>query len=188
MGTISTAEFHNGAKIELDGVPFSITWFQHVKPGKGAAFVRTKLKSLRDGRVLDKTFRSGEKTTTPDLVITEMQFLYSAGDEYVFMDNTTYDQVSLSRDQLGDARDFMLDNMEVKVMYHNGQPIDVEIPMFLELEVVETDPGVKGDTASGGNKPATLSTGAVVKVPLYLEVGERIKVDTRNCTYIERAK
>ena len=188
MGTISTAEFRNGAKLELDGVPFNIVEFQHVKPGKGGAFVRTKLKSLRDGRVLDKTFRAGEKVDTPDLTHAVMQYLYQAGDEYVFMDNETFEQVSLTPDQLGDAVDFMLESMEVKVLYHNGAPIDVEIPNFLELEIVDTDPGVKGDTASGGAKPATLSTGAVVKVPLYIEVGERVRVDTRNRTYMERAK
>ncbi len=188
MGTISTAEFRNGGKIELDGVPFTITEFQHVKPGKGGAFVRTKLKSLRDGRVLDKTFRAGEKVNTPDLSVAAMQYLYATGDEYVFMDNDTYEQVTLTVDQLGDAKDFMLDNMEVKVLYHNGMPIDVEIPMFLELEIADTDPGVKGDTASGGSKPATLTTGAVVKVPLYIEVGEKIRVDTRTRTYMERAK
>jgi elongation factor P len=188
MGTISTAEFRNGAKLEMNGVPFSIVEFQHVKPGKGPAFVRTKLKSLKDGRILDKTFRSGEKVEVPDLTHSEMQYLYQDSDGYVMMDNETFDQVSLTADQLGDARDFMMENIEIKVLYHNGLPIDVEIPTFLELEIVDTDPGVKGDTASGGSKPATLSTGAVVKVPLYIEIGERIKVDTRNRTYIERAK
>ncbi len=188
MGTISTAEFRNGSKLEMAGVPYTVIDFQHVKPGKGGAFVRTKIKSLRDGRVLDKTFRSGEKVDVPDLTHASMQYLYQAGEDFVFMDNDTYDQVSLSADQLGDARDFMLENIEAKVLYHNGMPIDVEIPSFLELEIVDTDPGVKGDTASGGSKPATLSTGAVVKVPLYIEIGERIKVDTRNRTYIERAK
>jgi len=188
MGTISTAEFRNGSKLELSGVPYTVVEFQHVKPGKGGAFVRTKIKSLRDGRVLDKTFRSGEKVDVPDLTHAAMQYLYQAGDDFVFMDNDTYDQVELSGKQLGDARDFMLENIETKVLYHNGEPIDVEIPNFLELEIVDTDPGDKGDTASGGTKPATLSTGAVVKVPLYIEIGERVRVDTRNRTYIERAK
>ncbi|MDH4228639.1 MAG: elongation factor P [Nitrospirota bacterium] len=188
MGTISTAEFRNGAKVEIDGVPYNIVEFQHVKPGKGGAFVRTKLKSLKDGRVLERTFRSGEKLDAPDLTYTTMQYLYQSGDDYVFMDNSTYDQVTMSADQLGDAVDFMVENMEVKVLYHQNQPIDVEIPNFLDLEIVETDPGVRGDTASGGSKPAKVSTGAVVKVPLYIEVGERIKVDTRTHSYIERAK
>jgi elongation factor P len=188
MAVISTAEFRNGGKIELDGEPFTIVDFQHVKPGKGAAFVRTKLKSLKDGKVLDRTFRSGEKVDVPDLTYAVMQYLYRQGDEYVLMDTTTFDQTTLTRDQLGDAQDFMQENMEVKVTFHEGRPIDVEIPNFLELEIVETDPGVRGDTATGGNKPATLETGAVVKVPLYIETGERIRVDTRTRTYIERAR
>jgi len=188
MAVISTAEFRNGSKIELDGEPYAITDFQHVKPGKGGAFVRTKLKNLRDGRVLERTFRAGEKLDVPDLTHSAMQFLYAQGDEYALMDTATYDQISLTRDQLGEAADFMQEGMEVKVLFHQGRPIDVEIPNFLELVIVETDPGVRGDTASGGTKPAKLETGAVVKVPLYMEVGERIKVDTRNRTYIERAK
>jgi elongation factor P len=188
MATMSTAEFRNGTKLELDGEPYTIVDFQHVKPGKGGAFVRTKLKSLRGGRVLDRTFRAGEKVDVPDLTHATMQYLYNQGDEYVFMDNTTFEQVTLTADQLGEAVDFMQENMEVKVLFHRGEPIDVEIPNFLELEIVETDPGVRGDTATGGAKPATLETGAVVKVPLYIEAGERIRVDTRNRTYIERAK
>ena len=189
MGTISTAEFRNGSKLKLDGVPYTVVEFQHVKPGKGPAFVRTKIKSLKDGRVLDRTFRAGEKVEMPDLTHSVMQYLYQAGSEYMFMDNETYDQVSLTAGQLGPAVDFMMENMEVKVLYFEGEPIDVEIPTFLELEVVETGPGVRGDTASSGaTKPATLETGAVVKVPLYLEAGERIRVDTRTCTYMERAK
>lgn len=188
MATISTAEFRNGAKLELDGEPYTIVDFQHVKPGKGGAFVRTRLKSLKGGKVIDRTFRSGEKVEVPDLTHTVMQYLYNQGDDYVFMDTTTFDQVTLTQDQLGEARDFMLENIEVKVLFHRGEPIDVEIPNFLDLTIVETDPGVRGDTATGGAKPATLETGAVVKVPLYLEVGERIRVDTRTRTYIERAR
>ncbi|MBI5136262.1 MAG: elongation factor P [Nitrospirae bacterium] len=188
MGTISTAEFRNGSKLEIDGVPYTIIEFQHVKPGKGGAFVRTKIKSLKDGRVLERTFRSGEKLDTPDLTYAVMQYLYQSGDEYMFMDTSTFDQVGLTADQLGDAVDFMQENMEAKVLLYKGEAINVEIPNFLELEIVETDPGVKGDTASGGSKPAKLATGAVVKVPLYIEVGERIRVDTRTRTYIERAK
>jgi len=140
------------------------------------------------GRVIDRTFRAGEKADVPDLTHTVMQYLYAQGDDYVFMDTGTFEQVTLTRDQLGEAVDFMQESMEVKVLFHRSEPIDVEIPNFLELEIVETDPGVRGDTASGGTKPATLETGAVVKVPLYIEVGERIRVDTRNRTYIERAR
>jgi len=188
MAVISTAEFRNGTKLELDGEPYTIVEFQHVKPGKGGAFVRTRLKSLKDGRVVDRTFRSGEKLDVPDITHAVMQYLYRQGDEYVFMDTTSFEQVTLTGDQLGAARDFMAENMEVKVMFHEGRPIDVEIPNFLELAIAETDPGVRGDTASGGSKPATLETGAVVKVPLYIEAGERIRVDTRTRTYIERAR
>jgi elongation factor P len=188
MAVISTAEFRNGAKIELDGEPYTMVEFQHVKPGKGGAFVRTKLKSLRGGKVLERTFRAGEKVEVPDLTHAVMQFLYAQGDEYSLMDTTTYDQIALRGEQLGEARDFMQEGMEVKVLFHKGAPIDVEVPNFLDLEIVETDPGIRGDTASGGTKPATLETGAVVKVPLYMEVGERIKVDTRTRTYVERAK
>jgi len=185
---ISTAEFRNGAKIEIEGEPFVIIEFQHVKPGKGGAFVRTKLKSLKSGNVMDRTYRSGEKLETPNLEEKNMQYLYSSGDEYFFMDNDSYEQQSMSADQLGDGKKWLKENMIIKVLYHNGNPIGVEVPLFVELKVVQSDPGVKGDTASGGTKPATLETGAVVKVPLYLEEGEVIKVDTRTGEYIERVK
>jgi elongation factor P len=185
---ITTAEFRNGAKIEIDGEPFVIIEFQHVKPGKGGAFVRTKLKSMKTGNVIDRTYRSGEKLDTPNLEEKNMQFLYSTGDEYFFMDNETYEQSSLSAKQMGDNKNWLKENMAVKVLYHNGNPINVEVPMFVELKVVKADPGVKGDTAAGGTKPATLETGAVVKVPLYLNEGEVIKVDTRTGEYLERVK
>jgi elongation factor P len=185
---ISTAEFRNGAKIEIDGEPFVIVEFQHVKPGKGGAFVRTKLKSMKTGNVIDRTYRSGEKLDTPNIEEKNMQFLYATGDEYFFMDNETYEQSSLSAKQMGDNKNWLKENMVVQVLYHNGNPINVEVPMFVELKVVRTDPGVKGDTAAGGTKPATLETGAVVKVPLYLEEGEVIKVDTRTGEYLERVK
>ena len=185
---ISTAEFRNGAKLELDGEPFVIIEFQHVKPGKGGAFVRTKLKSLKTGNVIDRTYRSGEKLDTPNLEEKNMQYLYNTGDEYFFMDNETYEQFSLTEKQIGDSRVWHKEDMIIKVLYHNGNPLSVEVPMFVELKVVRTDPGVKGDTAAGGTKPATLETGAVVKVPLYLEEGEVIKVDTRTGEYLERVK
>ena len=185
---ISTAEFRNGAKIEIEGEPFVIIEFQHVKPGKGGAFVRTKLKSLRTGNVMDRTYRSGEKLETPDLEERNMQYLYSSGDEYFFMDQESYEQSTLTEKQLGDNRKWLKENTVIQVLYHNGLPIGVEVPMFMELKVVKSDPGVKGDTASGGSKPATLETGAVVKVPLYLEEGEVIKVDTRTGEYLERVK
>ena len=185
---ISTAEFRNGAKIEIDGEPFEIVEFQHVKPGKGGAFVRTKLKSLKTGNVIDRTYRSGEKVETPNLEEKSMQYLYSSGDEYFFMDNETYEQTSMTGKQLGENKKWLKEETGIQVLYHNENPIGVEVPMFMELKVVQTDPGVRGDTASGGTKPATLETGAVVKVPLYLEEGEVIKVDTRTCEYLERVK
>lgn len=185
---VSTAEFRNGLKIEIDGEPCVIVEFQHVKPGKGGAFVRTKLKSLRTGNVIDRTYRSGEKLDVPDLEEKNMQYLYAADKDRIFMDTSTYEQISLSEKQLGDNIHYLKENMEIKVLYHKGQPINVDIPMFVELAIVRTDPGVRGDTASGGSKPATLETGAVVKVPFYLNEGDVVKVDTRTGTFIERVK
>jgi elongation factor P len=185
---VSTTEFRNGLKIEIDGEPFVIVEFQHVKPGKGGAFVRTKFKSLKSGNVTDKTFRAGEKVDVPDLEEKTMQYLYSADKDRVFMDTTSYEQVSLSEKQLGDSVYYLKENMEIKVLYHKGTPINIEVPMFVELMIAKTDPGVRGDTASGGSKPATLETGAVVKIPLYMNEGDFIKVDTRTGTFIERVK
>ncbi len=185
---VSTTEFRNGLKIELDGEPFIIVEFQHVKPGKGGAFVRTKFKSLKTGNVIDRTFRSGEKVDVPELEEKKMQYLYAADKDRIFMDTTTYEQISLSEQQLGDSISYLKENMEIKVLYHKGMPINIEVPMFVELVIAKTDPGVRGDTASGGSKPATLETGAVVKVPLYMNEGDVIKVDTRTGTFIERVK
>ena len=185
---VSTTEFRNGLKIEIDGEPYVIVEFQHVKPGKGGAFVRTKFKSLKSGNVTDKTFRAGEKVDVPDLEEKTMQYLYGADKDRVFMDTTSYEQVSLNEKQLGDSINYLKENMEIKVLYHKGMPINIEVPMFVELAIAKTDPGVRGDTASGGSKPATLETGAVVKVPLYMNEGDVIKVDTRTGTFIERVK
>jgi len=184
----STAEFKKGLKIELDGVPYTIVDFQHVKPGKGGAFVRTKLKSLLTGRVLDQTFRSGEKVKKPDLMEREMQFLYLEGDRFCMMDNETYEQIMLTEEQVGEARLYLTDNLDVKVLFFNQQPVGVEIPLFVELEVAQTEPGVKGDTAAGGTKPATMESGVTIQVPLFINEGDRVKVDTRTGTYIERLK
>jgi elongation factor P len=185
----STAEFKKGLKIELDGVPYAIADFQHVKPGKGGAFVRTKLKSLLTGRVLDQTFRSGEKVKRPDLVERDMQYLYREGDDnFCMMDNQTYEQIMLTAEQVGDALLYLTENMDVSILFFNQQPVAVEVPLFVELEVVQTEPGVKGDTAAGGTKPATLESGLTVQVPLFISEGERIKVDTRTGAYIERVK
>ncbi len=185
---VSTAEFRNGLKIELDGEPYIIVDFQHVKPGKGGAFVRTKMKSLRSGNVIDRTFRSGEKVDTPELEEKKMQYLYAADKDRVFMDTTSYEQIQLHETQLGDSINYLKENMEIKVLYYKGQPINIEIPMFVELAISQTEPGVRGDTASGGSKPATLETGAVIKVPFYLNEGDVVKVDTRTGTFIERVK
>ena len=185
---VSTTEFRNGLKIEIDGEPYVIVEFQHVKPGKGGAFVRTKFKSLKSGNVTDKTFRAGEKVDVPELEEKTMQYLYAADKDRVFMDTTSYEQVSMSEKQLGDSVNYLKENMEIKVLYHKGQPINIDVPMFVELAIAKTDPGVRGDTASGGSKPATLETGAVVKVPFYLNEGDVIKVDTRTGTFIERVK
>jgi len=185
---VSTAEFRNGLKIEIDGEPYIIVDFQHVKPGKGGAFVRTKIKSLKSGNVIDRTYRSGEKVDVPELEEKNMQYLYAADKDRVFMDTASYEQVSLSQKQLGDSINYLKENMEIKVLYHKGQPINIDIPMFVELVIAKTDPGVRGDTASGGSKPATLETGAVVKVPFYLNEGDVIKIDTRTGTFIERVK
>jgi elongation factor P len=184
----STAEFKKGLKIELDGVPYAIADFQHVKPGKGGAFVRTKLKSLLTGRVLDQTFRSGEKVKRPDLMEREMQYLYREGDSFCMMDNETYEQIMLTEDQVGEARLYLTENLDVKILFFNQQPVAVELPLFVQLEVAQTEPGVKGDTAAGGTKPATLESGVTIQVPLFISEGERVKVDTRTGTYIERVK
>jgi elongation factor P len=185
---VSTTEFRNGLKIEIDGEPYVIVDFQHVKPGKGGAFVRTKIKSLKSGNVIDRTYRSGEKVDIPELEEKNMQYLYAADKDRVFMDTANYEQVSLNEKQLGDNISYLKENMEIKVLFHKGQPINVDIPMFVELAIAKTDPGVRGDTASGGSKPATMETGAVVKVPFYLNEGDVIKIDTRTGTFIERVK
>ncbi|MDD2901990.1 MAG: elongation factor P [Syntrophales bacterium] len=184
----STAEFKKGLKIEIDGTPFAISDFQHVKPGKGGAFVRTKLKNLLTGRVIDQTFRSGEKVKKPDLVEKEMQYLYKDGDSYCLMDNETYEQIMLTEEQVGDAVLYLKENMNLQVLFFNQQAVAVDLPNFVELEVAQTEPGVRGDTASGGTKPATLESGAVIQVPLFINEGDRLKVDTRTGTYIERLK
>lgn len=185
---ISTTDFKGGVKIELDGDPYIIVEFQHVKPGKGGAFVRTKLKNLKTGNLLERTFRSGEKFNVPDLLDREMQFLYAEGHEYHFMDNNTYEQLFITAEQLGSAKDFLKENMVVRILFFQGKPLGVDLPLFVELKVVETDPGIRGDTATGGTKIAKLETGGTVKVPLYLEEGTVIKVDTRTGTYVERVK
>jgi elongation factor P len=182
---VSTAEFKKGLKIQFDGAPYTIVDFQHVKPGKGGAFVRTKLKHMRLGRVIDNTFRAGEKVELVDFDEKRMQFLYK-DDRYHFMDLDTYDQISLSAEEVGEARDFLKENTEVEILFIESSPVTVELPNFIEIQIAKTDPGIRGDTASGGSKPATLETGAVIQVPLFLNEGDVVKVDTRSGDYLGR--
>lgn len=183
---VDTSQFRNGLKIELDGEPFTMIYFQHVKPGKGGAFVRTKIKNLKTGRVLDRTFRSGEKLEEADVVERKMQYLYQDGEDLVFMDTETFEQIPFSAAQVGDARKWLKENLDIEVLFWRGQPINIEIPSFVEYTITRCDPGLKGDTAQGATKPATLETGAVVQVPLFVKEGERIRVDTRSGEYFER--
>jgi elongation factor P len=185
---LSTSEFRKGAKIEYKGEPFEIVDFQHVKMGRGGAIVRTKMKNIKTGSVLEDTFRSGEKFESPQLEDKDMQYLYAEGDLHYFMDTETFEQIPLNTSQLGEAKKFLKENMLVKILNYRGKPITVELPTFVELTVLQTDPGVKGDTASGGSKPATLETGAVVRVPFHINEGDVLKIDTRTSEYIERAK
>ncbi|HEV8643446.1 MAG TPA: elongation factor P [Methylomirabilota bacterium] len=182
---VSTAEFRKGLRIVFDGEPYAIVDFQHVKPGKGGAFVRTKLKHMKRGTVIDNTFRSGEKVELVDFDEKRMQFLYR-DERYHFMDTETYEQVSLSADEVGDAREYLKENMEVEVLFIDGAPATIELPNFVELTITKTEPGVRGDTAQGGSKPATLQTGAVIQVPLFLNEGDVVKVDTRTGDYLGR--
>ena len=184
----STQDFRKNLKIEIDGEPYVIVECQHVKPGKGVAFVKTKYKSLVTGRVLENNFRSGDTVGKPDLEIRNMEYLYKEEDKYVFMDQSNYEQVHIEETFISEAVPFLKDNIEVEVLFHKGKPISIELPTFVVLKVVKSDPGVKGDTAQGGTKPATLETGATILVPLYLEEGEYVRVDTRTGEFVERAK
>jgi len=183
---LATSDFKNGLKIEIDGEPYTIVYFQHVKPGKGGAFVRTKIKNLRNGKTVERTFRAGEKVGEPDIEDRKMQYLYSDGESLIFMDTQTYDQIPFSQEQVGDARKFLTENLDVDVLFWNGKPINIDLPPFIESPIVKCDTGMKGDTAQGGTKPATVETGAVVLVPLFLKEGERIRIDTRSGEYVER--
>jgi elongation factor P len=185
---ISTTDFRKGLKIEFKGDPYEIVDFQHVKMGRGGAIVKTKMKNLKTGGVVEETIRSGEKFPTPELEEKKMQYLYTQDGLYYFMDQQTFEQVPLTSEQLGDAKLFLKENIEVEILNYKGSPLNVELPTFIELVVVKTDPGFKGDTASGGGKPARLETGAVVRVPFHINEGDTIKVDTRTSEYIERVK
>ena len=180
-------DFKNGLTIEWDGGVYQVIDFQHVKPGKGAAFVRTKLKNIKSGGVVEKSFRPTEKFDAAHIERKDMQYLYADGDMYNFMDNETYEQIALSEDQVGDSLKFVKENDNVKMLSHNGEVFAIEPPLFVELEITETEPGVKGDTATGATKPAIVETGAKVMVPLFVEQGEKIKIDTRTGEYLSRA-
>ena len=184
---ISAGDFRNGITIEVDSNIFQIIEFQHVKPGKGAAFVRTKLKNIKSGGVVEKTFRPTEKCPQARIDRKDMQYLYEDGDLYYFMDTETYDQVALNAETVGDALKFVKENEMCKICSHNGSVFSVEPPLFVELEITETEPGFKGDTATGASKPATVETGATVAVPLFVNQGDKIKIDTRTGEYLSRA-
>lgn len=182
-----TSDFRNGLIIKLEGKLYSIVEFQHVKPGKGGAFVRTKLKQIPDGSVIDKTFRAGERVEEVRVERRSFQYLYSTDDLYYMMDGETYEQIPMPGSLIEDALPYLKEGMNVSVLMDGDRPIDVELPLFVELAVAETEPGLRGDTAQGGSKSAKLETGAVVSVPLFIEVGDVLKIDTRTGRYIERA-
>ena len=183
---ISAGDFRNGVTIEFEGNIFQIIEFQHVKPGKGAAFVRTKLKNIKNGGVVEKTFRPTEKCTKAHVDRRDMQYLYSDGDLFHFMDPESFDQFALNEDQIGDSLKFVKENEIVKINSHNGDVFAVEPPLFVELEITECEPGVKGDTATGATKPCTVETGATLYVPLFVNQGDVIKIDTRTGEYLSR--
>ncbi|MGV3626033.1 MAG: elongation factor P [Archangium sp.] len=185
-GVIDTSEFRKGMKIEIDGEPFEIIEFQHVKPGKGSAFTRTTIRSLISGRNLEPTFKSGDKVDRPDIEERDMQFLYAQGDEFHFMDQKSYEQTYLSEKVLGEAKNYLKENINASILFFNGKAIGVTLPNSVELKVVKCDPGVRGDTVSGAQKPAVLETGYTINVPLFINEGDVLKIDTRSGDYITR--
>jgi len=185
---IETANFRNGLTIELDGEPYVIVYFQHVKPGKGGAFVRTKLKSLRTGNLFERTFRAGERMNPARVERRKVQFLYGTAGEYHLMDMDTFDEFVLSEAQMGDSAPYLTEGAEVQLALHEGEIIGVEPPQTVDLKVTETAPGVRGDTAAGSSKPATLETGLVVQVPFFVNVGDKVRVDSRSGLYVERVE
>lgn len=184
---IAAGDLRSGVKVELDGIPYVVTDYQWVKPGKGGAFMRTKLKNMKTGAISDRTFRTEEKLSKAEVEDRKVQFLYQDGDVYHFMDTQSFDQFTMGEKELGGATGFLKDGMVISVLLYRGEPVEVVLPTFVELRVVETDPGFRGDTASGGSKPATLETNAVIQVPLFINVGDLLRVDTRSGTYVERA-
>ena len=183
---IATNDFRTGMTIEIEGDAYTIVDFQHVKPGKGAAFVRTKLKNVRNGNVTERTFRAGEKVNRAHIEKKTMQYLYRSDEYLTFMDTETFEQISMTREQLGKVMDFIKESMTIDVLFYNGQTIGIEPPNFVELMISATDPGVKGDTVSGATKKAILETGAEIQVPLFINEGEMVKIDTRTGEYMER--
>ena len=186
MATISTADFKNGLGLKINDKYYTIVEFQHVKPGKGGAFVRYKIRDLRSGRVIDQTCNAGTKFENVLLLTKEMQYLYNDGESFYFMDNETYDQVAVPADFIGEKSVWFKENDTCQLLYADTELLGVEPPMFIEVEITETDPGFKGDTVQGGSKPATVETGATLQVPMYLNQGERIKVDTRDGKFVSR--
>ncbi|MDM5315948.1 elongation factor P [Fictibacillus halophilus] len=184
---ISVNDFKTGLTIEVDGGIWQVLEFQHVKPGKGAAFVRSKLRNLRTGGIQEKTFRGGEKVAKAHIENRKMQYLYASGDTHTFMDNESYEQIELQASQIEYELKYLLENMTVHIMTYQGETIGVELPNTVELVVAETEPGIKGDTASGGTKPATLETGLIVQVPFFVNQGDKLIIDTRNAAYVSRA-
>lgn len=183
---IAASDFRNGLTIELDGTVYQVEDFQHSKMGRGGALVKTKLRNVEEGGTIEKTFRSNEKVNRAHVEQREKQYLYRDGEDYIFMDTDTYEQIALSADQLGDKINYLKENMTLEVSMYDGRPIDIELPIFVELEVKKTQPGIRGNTVSGGSKPATLESGAVVQVPLFINEGVIIKIDTRTGEYMER--
>lgn len=184
---ISGGDLRPGVKVELDGTPYVVTDYHWVKPGKGGAFMRTKLRNMKTGAIIDRTFRTEEKLQKAEVEDRKVQFLYHDGDVYHFMDTESFDQFTMDEKQLGDVSGFLKEEMIISVLSHRGEPIGVVLPTFVELRVAETEPGVRGDTATGGSKPATLETGATIQVPLFINVGDLLRVDTRTGVYVERA-
>lgn len=183
----ATSDFRNGLKIEIDGEPYVVVEFQHVKPGKGNAFTRTKIKNLVSGRTLEPTFKSGDKVGKPDVDEKEMQYLYRDGEHYTFMDTTTYDQVLIDAKAIGDQSGLLHDNTNCTVLFFNGNAINVSLPNFVVLKIIECEPGIRGDTATGATKPAKVEPGATINVPLFVNEGDTIRIDTRTRSYMERA-
>lgn len=183
-----TSDIRKGLKVEIDGYPYTVVDFQFVKPGKGNAFTRTRLKNMITGAVLDRTFKTGEKLEPAHLEEHNMQYLYAEGGIYHFMNNLTYEQVGIHEDKVGDAKDFLVENINVDILFFKGEPIGLDLPPFVDLQIVYSEPGLKGDTATGATKKAKLSTGAEIQVPLFVDQGEWITIDTRTGTYVGRAK